>query len=176
MGERSGEYPGKKRSRQPFASMAVLTRALLCAWRLSMTTICPAWRLGARICSTYSVVLADPSRISAAPMPFRERAAMSVIFLPQLRGTLPLARSPFGARAYKGVKAMLDPHSSITTSDSVGSLLAFARQAARSSSLRSVAPSDFFFSRPAKSFDRPAHRPAAHALTVSLSPEVTMLL
>ena len=143
-----------------------------------MTTICPAWRLGARTCSTYSskaVVLADPSRISAAPMPSRERAAMSVVFLPRLRGTLPLARSPFGARAYKGVKAMLDPHSSITTSDSVGSLLAFARQIARSSSLRSVAPSDFF-SRPAKSFDRPAHCPAAHTLTVRLFPEVTMLL
>ena len=70
---------------------------------------------------------------------------MSVVFLPRLRGTLPLARSPFGARAYKGVKAMLEPHSSMKTSDSVGSLLAFARQVARSSSLRSVAPSDFFF-------------------------------
>ncbi len=40
---------------------------------------------------------------------------------------------------------MLEPHSSMKTSDSVGSLLAFARQVARSSSLRSVAPSDFFF-------------------------------
>jgi hypothetical protein len=40
---------------------------------------------------------------------------------------------------------MLEPHSSRNTNASVGSLLAFSRQAARSSSLRSVAPSDFFF-------------------------------
>jgi hypothetical protein len=113
-----------------------------------MITICPAWRLGARTCSTYNskaVVLADPSRIKAAPMPSRESEAMSVVFLPRLRGTLPLARSPFGARAYKGVKAMLEPLSSINTSDSLGSLLVFARHVARSSSLRSVALSDFFF-------------------------------
>jgi len=113
-----------------------------------MTTICPAWRLGARTCSIYSskaVVLADPSRIREAPIPSRERAAISVVFFPRLRGTFPLARSPFGARAYRGVKAILEPHSSMKTSDSAGSLLAFSRQAARSSSLRSVAPIDFFF-------------------------------
>ncbi len=77
-------------------------------------------------------------------MPSRERAAMRVVFLPRLRGTFPLARSPFGARAYMGVKAILEPHSSIKTNDSVGSWFAFSRQAARSSSFRSVAPNDFF--------------------------------
>src|SRR6266566_9645961 len=112
--------------------MASRTRALLCAWRLSMITICPACKVGARTCSIYSskaVVLADPSRISAAPMPSRESAAMSVVFLPRFRGTLPLARSPFGARAYRGAKAMLEPHSSRNTNASVGSLLAFSRPA-----------------------------------------------
>ena len=63
----------------------------------------------------------------------------------RVRGTLPLARSPLGARAYRGVSARLEPHSSINTRWSVGSWLAFSRQAARSSSLRSVAPIDFFF-------------------------------
>ena len=113
-----------------------------------MIAICPACKVGARTCSIYSskaVVLADPSRISAAPMPSRESAAMSVVFLPLFRGPLPLAHSPFGARAYRGVKAMLEPHSSRNTNDSVGSLLAFSRQVARSCSLRSVAPNDFFF-------------------------------
>ena len=52
---------------------------------------------------------------------------------------------PFGARAYKRVKAMLEPHLSTKTNCSPASLLASLRQAARSSSLRSVAPSDFFF-------------------------------
>ena len=148
MGERSGEYPGKKRSWQPFAPIACLTHALLCAWRLSITTICPAWRLGTRtcsICSSKAVVFADPSRIIAAPMPSKESAAISVVFLPRLRGTFALARSPFGARAYSGVKAMLEPHSSIKTNASAGNWLACSRQAARSSSLRSVAPTDFFF-------------------------------
>jgi hypothetical protein len=143
-----------------------------------MTTICPAWRLGARICSTYSskaVVLADPSRISAAPMPSRERAAISVVFLPRLRGTVPLARSPLGARAYKGVKAMLEPVSSRKTKASVGSLFAFSRQTARSSSLRSVAPMDFFFVS-AQPFDCPAHRPAADSFTMRLFPHGTVLL
>ena len=130
------------------ASMASRTRGLLWAWRLSMITIWPACSVGARICSTYSskaVVFADPSKIMAAPMPSRESAATRVLFLPRLRGTLPLARSPFGARAYKGVKAMFEPHSSMNTSASVGSFLVSSRQAARSSSLRSVAPNDFFF-------------------------------
>jgi hypothetical protein len=113
-----------------------------------MTTICPVWRLGARTCSTYSskaVVFADPSKMKAAPMPSRVSAAIRVVFLPRFRGTLALARSPLGARAYKGVKAMFEPHSSIKTNVSVGSLLAFSRQAARSYSSRSVDPSDFFF-------------------------------
>ena len=113
--------------------------------------------------------------ISAAPMPSRERAAMSVVFLPRLRGTLPLARFPLGARADIRGKAILEPHSSMKTSDSVGSLLAFARHAARSFSLRSIAASDFF-SRPAQPNARSVHGPAAHALTVSLFPEVTVLL
>jgi len=107
-------------------------------------------------------------------MPSRESEAMSVVFLPRLRGTLPLARSPFGARVYKDVKAMLEPLSSINTSDSLGSLLVFARQVARSSSLRSVALSDFF-SRPAQPLDGSAHRPPAHTFTVSLFPKVTVL-
>jgi hypothetical protein len=117
---------------------------------------------------------ADPSRIKATPMPSRESEAMSVVFLPRLRGTLPLARSPYCARADIGVKAMLEPLSSINTSDSLGSLLAFARQVICSSSLRSVALSDFF-SRPAQPCDRPAHRKALHMFTVSLFPPGTVL-
>ena len=53
--------------------------------------------------STYSskaVVLVDPGRMSAALIASRERAAISVVFLPRLRGTFPLARSPFGAYAH----------------------------------------------------------------------------
>src|SRR5260370_41618926 len=107
-------------------------------------------------------------------MPERERAAMSVVFLPRLRGTLPLARSPLGARAYRGVSAMFEPHSSMKTNDSVGSWLAFSRQAARSSSFRSDAPNDFF-SRLAQPFDRPVHGPPAYVFTVHLLPQVTVL-
>jgi hypothetical protein len=98
----------------------------------------PGMELGAITCSTYSAIGCGVGRpdlgIKAAPMPSRESEAMSVMCLPRLRGTLPLARSPFGARAYKGVKAMLEPLSAIHTSDSLGSLLAFARQVAHSSS------------------------------------------
>src|SRR5260370_7890008 len=78
-------------------------------------------------------------------MPERERVAISVVFFPRLRGTVPLARSPFGARAYRGVRAILEPVSSIKTKASVGRLQAFSRHAARSSSFRSVALIDFFF-------------------------------
>jgi hypothetical protein len=116
----------------------------------------------------------DPG-IRAAPMLSRERAAMSVVSLPRLRGTLALARFPLGARAYRGVKAILKPHSSMKTSNSVEIWLAFARQTARSSLLRSIATSDFF-SCPAQPFDGSAHRKASHALTMSLFPEVTVLL
>src|SRR2546429_333135 len=59
-----------------------------------MSEICRAVRLGGRIWSTDSAnagVVADPSRISVAASRCRERAAMSVVFLRQLRGTLPLA-------------------------------------------------------------------------------------
>ncbi|WP_220210957.1 hypothetical protein [Reticulibacter mediterranei] len=61
----------------------------------------------------------------------------------------------------------MEPVSSIKTRSFVGSVRAFARYAARSSSLRSVAPIDFF-SCPAQLGDRPAHRPTAHALTIGL--------
>jgi hypothetical protein len=71
---------------------------------------------------------------------------------------------------------MLDPHSSITTSASVGSVLAFARKARPFFLVALRCSERLFLSRPAQSFDRPAHRPAAHALTVRLFPEVTMLL
>jgi hypothetical protein len=113
-----------------------------------MMTICPGCKLAARTCSIYSskaVVLADPSRMNVAPMPERDSAAICVVFLPRLRGTCPLARSPLRARAYRGVHAMLEPHSSRKTRSSVGSWLAFSLQVVRSSSLRSVAPMDFFF-------------------------------
>jgi hypothetical protein len=75
----------------------------------------------------------------------RERSNKGGILANDSRGTLPLARSPFGARAYKGVKAMFEPHSSMNTSASVASFLVSSRQVARSSSLRSVAAKDFFF-------------------------------
>jgi len=107
-------------------------------------------------------------------MPSKERAAISVVFLPRLRGTLALARSPLGARAYKGVNAMLEPHSSINTKASVGSLPVFSRHVARSSSLRSLAANDFF-SRPTELFDRSTHGPAAHPFTVGLLPQVAVL-
>lgn len=74
-----------------------------------------------------------------------------------------------------GVKAMLEPHSSTKMSCSAGRVLAVAFQAARSSSLRSVAPS-VFFSRPAQLFDGSTHRPATHDVAMHLFPEQTVLL
>src|SRR5260221_5383295 len=79
-----------------------------------------------------------------APMPSSESAAMSVVFFPRLRGTLPVARSPLGARAKKGVRAIFEHHSSTKTNCCAGSGLTAALQVARSSSLRSEAPSVFF--------------------------------
>jgi hypothetical protein len=149
IGERSGEYPGKKRSWQPFASIACLTRALLCARRLSMMTICPVRRLGARICSTYNskaVVSAEPSKIMAAPMPSRERAAISVVFLPRLRGTFPLALSPDGAHERTGALRQCSSriHQEIPTILSEACLHSLAKRLAP---LRcaTLAPIDFFF-------------------------------
>jgi hypothetical protein len=45
----------------------------------------------------------------------RERGDQGRIRGPRLRGMLPVARSPFGARAEIGVSAMLEPHSSTKT-------------------------------------------------------------
>jgi len=56
----------------------------------------------------------DPG-IMAAPMPSSESEAISVVCLPRLRGTLPVARAPFGARAERGVSAIFEPHSSTKT-------------------------------------------------------------
>src|SRR6266568_5641117 len=159
--------------------MASRARALLCAWRLSMTTICPAWRLGARICSTYSskaVVLADPSRISAAPRPSRERAAISVVFLPRLRGTVPLARSPDGALAH--TRASRQCWSQFHREKPNLLSEACSHSLARPPAPLHCAPSPqwTFFSCPAQPFDCPAHRPAANSFTIRLFPHGTVLL
>lgn len=42
-------------------------------------------------------------------MPSRVNEARSVVFLPQLRGTLPLARCPLGVLAYRGGQSDVGP-------------------------------------------------------------------
>jgi hypothetical protein len=94
-----------------------------------------------------TAVLADPSMIIDSPIPSKVRAAIKVVFLPRLRGALPCERTPLGARAYRGVSPILEPHSSITTSLQASSCLSCSRQAARASSLRSEAREPSFFLR-----------------------------
>lgn len=63
-----------------------------------------------------AAALADPRVFMDSPTPSNVNAAIKVVFFPRLRGARSYARSPFGARAYTGVKLMLELHSSITTS------------------------------------------------------------
>jgi len=60
--------------------------------RLSMITICPTVKLGDRISSierSKAAALAAPSMIIDSPIPSKVKAAINVVFLPRLRGTLP---------------------------------------------------------------------------------------
>jgi hypothetical protein len=52
IGLRSGEYCGRKNRRAPLARMALLIAARLWEPRLSMTTMSPCFKVGARTCST----------------------------------------------------------------------------------------------------------------------------
>jgi hypothetical protein len=148
IGEKSGEEDGRNRSWHPRASMTCRTFPPICVLKLSMITICPACRLGARICSieiSKTVLSADPSRMSDSPMPSRERAARRVILARRLRGIAPYARFPLGDRADIRVKAMLEPHSSMKISLLASRVWACSRQAARSASFCSLARNVFFF-------------------------------
>jgi hypothetical protein len=107
----------------------------------------PEARLGARFCSieiSKAVVSADPSSMSASPIPCNEREAIRVILALLLRGTEPRARFPLGDRPYTRVKAILEPHSSRKTSLPASSVWACSFQAARSSSLSLQFASSFF--------------------------------
>src|SRR5258708_31831048 len=83
--------------------------------------------------------------MSASPMPWRERAARRVKLARRLLGIVLYARFALGDRAYRRVKAMLEPHSSIKTSLLASNVWACSRQAARSSSFCSHARNVFFF-------------------------------
>src|SRR5690349_20638287 len=85
----------------------------------------------------------------AANTPSEVRAAKTVVFGPRLRGAWAEARCPRGAHPYRGVRAKLHPLSSTKTSAwGSNSAWAWARQAARSSSSRSLALKLIFFVTP----------------------------
>jgi hypothetical protein len=78
------------------------TGTLMSLRSASITTICPACKLGARnsvMDNSNAKPVVAPSRIMAAPMPSSEREAINVVLAPRLRGTLPKARWPLGALA-----------------------------------------------------------------------------
>ncbi len=70
--------------------------------------------------------------------------AKSAVFLPLFLGTLPNARSPFGARALKRVMEVWVPHSSTHTNLFGSTLPARLRKAHLSRSSRSEEPRVFF--------------------------------
>src|SRR5215203_2498422 len=92
------------------------------------------------------MVVVEPSTARHGPIPSELMLASKVTFLPQLRGTLPNARSPRLDHAYKGASEMLAPISSTNTSRSAWiSLATKERQAALKNSSLSLAPTDLFF-------------------------------
>lgn len=144
-----------------------------------MTTICPALRLGARTCS--SVVLkgggvgrSDPG-ISAAPMPSRERAAIRVVFLPRLRGTVPLARSPDDALAHTGTSRQCWTRIRQEKPDLLSEACSYSLAMQLALLPCALSPPMTFFSRPTQPFDGTTHCLSAHAYTVHLFPHTTVL-
>src|SRR5438105_6636375 len=111
--------------------------------------------------------------ILPAPTPVSDKEESLVVCFPRLRGTLPWARSPLGDRAYSGVSAMLDPHSSTTTRRPPPS-------SAHTTGLALLHGADFhpasFFTRPADALDGPAHRRRADSHPVALLPQPALLL
>ena len=77
-------------------------------------------------------------------MPSRVRAVISVRLVPPLRGAVPRARWPRGARLNRGVSPRWLPVSSIQTKRAGSIPRVRSRQAARAASLRSLALRDFF--------------------------------
>jgi hypothetical protein len=70
---------------------------------LSITTICPPFRLGARISLIYSEkdsVSEEPWMLIDGPIPSKVIEEMSVTFLPQFLGAFPKTLSPLGALPY----------------------------------------------------------------------------
>ena len=126
------------------ASMACRTFSPICILKLSRMTICSACKLGARICSMESSKMGtstDPSKMSASLILWSKSEARRVILARLLRGIALYARLPFGDRAWRRVKAMFEPHSSMKTNFPASSDWACSRQAARSSSFCSLATS-----------------------------------
>src|SRR5215213_11941172 len=76
--------------------------------------------------------------------PSRVIAAIRVVFLPRLRGTLPWALFPFGALALRRVMEVLKPDSSTNTSLLASKCEASHRHSPLASSSRSWAICDFF--------------------------------
>ncbi len=113
-----------------------------------MTTICPTSRRGARVVpmkGPKDLVSKEPSMLVEAPIPSSVSEEMSATFPPQFLGALPCARSPFGARPWRGAKAMFVEDSSTNTSRLGSTPLIRSRKALRASSSRSVAASVFFY-------------------------------
>jgi hypothetical protein len=75
----------------------------LCTERLSISTICPLLRLGARISLMYTEkkdsVSEEPWMLIDAPIPESVIEQMSLTFLPPFLGALPKALSALGALA-----------------------------------------------------------------------------
>jgi hypothetical protein len=86
-----------------------------------------------------------PSRVIDSPIPpWRVIAAMRVVFLPRLRGTLPYALFPLGALALRRVMEVLKPDSSTNTRRLASKWEASHHHNPLASSSRSEAMGDFF--------------------------------
>src|SRR6516165_12139863 len=113
--------------------------------------------------------------IMVSPTPDKESEASNVTFFLLLRGIVPFARFPLGARAYKRVRAMFEPHSSRKTKMLLSRFFTSSLHRIRSSSFLSFA-SSVFFSCPLESCNCTSHSHDTYAVTASLLPQITMLL
>lgn len=144
-----------------------------------MMTICPVLSCGARMFlmqSPKDSVSEDPSMLIEGPIPSKVIEEMSVTFFPQFLGAFPYALSPFGALAYRGVRAMLVEDSSTKIRRLGSTPLRRSLKAPRASSSRSVAPSVFFVSPAQLLSYGPAHRGDGHRSSRFLMPHIAVTL
>src|SRR6266511_3819096 len=151
--------------------MSRRTLAVLWAPTLSSTTMSPGFSLRRRTRSrkvSKTSASVAPSTVIMARTPLRSRAPIIVVTVPALRGTVPWARSPRGARAYSRVMAMWLPASSMKTSRLGSRLFASSTKLRRRACIRGSPCSTavrVFFSRERQLQQDSVHRRPADRAT-----------